>query len=662
VSTLSEQLGGPVQRISIRQKLALLTGIPVLGALVLALLIVSAAREQSRRAQALGSVESLAELSAEVTGLLHSLQAERSQVALGLGLRAGGASAPPDPQADQPTARFKATNERLRALTRFLSGRDLARLPSRLAKALNEATQPLGGLEAFRETVRLGQPKPDEVLDFYGKPTHALVRATAALTDLSDDGEFLRLVTSLVALLEYEERASEEHALLSYVFAVGDFPPGTYRKLVTLVSEQDTFVSVFHTLASVEHQNALGGVLAGDASLAAAQLRKRALAATDDTLTEDPGAWHEAQRRNIDRIASVEERINQEIRSTVLRKIQQIRHSTNMGTGLAAGVILTSLLVGWLVARGITRRVDSLRNASKLVGQGDLSVRVDVTSQDELGQLGASFNDMVVELGEAHAALSEQARMARELEIAATIQRAMLPPSPSHPDFEFAGKMAPANEVGGDFYDVLSSPEKRALWITVGDVSGHGVGAGLVMLMTQVAFAAHFLCDPTLAPDIVFRQVNSLLRENIAERLHDDKYVTGQLLAYAGNGRFRCVGAHVWPLVYRAKSGKCEVIATAGPWLGILPKLDEVPLTMIDLEVGDVLCLYSDGITEAPSSKGELFDTDRLASTLEAALGANAVLATVTEKVFAAVEAFSGRHDDDWTLMLVRRSGSPGAA
>jgi len=64
---------------------------------------------------------------------------------------------------------------------------------------------------------------------------------------------------------------------------------------------------------------------------------------------------------------------------------------------------------------------------------------------------------MTGELGRARAALSDQARMARELEIAAQIQPALLPPKPSHPDFEFAGRMLPADEVGGDFYDVLSS-------------------------------------------------------------------------------------------------------------------------------------------------------------------------------------------------------------
>jgi phosphoserine phosphatase RsbU/P len=285
-----------------------------------------------------------------------------------------------------------------------------------------------------------------------------------------------------------------------------------------------------------------------------------------------------------------------------------------------------------------------------------LAVRVNIAQGDELGQLGAAFNDMTGELGRARAALSDQARMARELEIAAQIQRALLPPNPSHPDFEFAGRMLPADEVGGDFYDVLSEPNNHALWISIGDVSGHGVGAGLVMLMAQAAIASHFLNDPSAEPARVLREVNSLLCENIANRLRDSKYVTAQLLTYTGAGRFACVGAHEWPLVFRAKTKRCEVIEAPGPWLGIIADLPDIPVTVMTVEPGDVLCLYSDGVTEAQNDAGEQFDVARMAAAIERAMGEGKALDDVTRAVFDEVESFSGRHDDDWTMLLVKRS------
>jgi len=284
-----------------------------------------------------------------------------------------------------------------------------------------------------------------------------------------------------------------------------------------------------------------------------------------------------------------------------------------------------------------------------------LEGRVSITESDELGQLGGAFNDMTSELGRARAALSNQARMARELEIAAQIQRALLPPSPDHEGFVFSGRMVPADEVGGDFYDVLSDPKQGALWISIGDVSGHGVGAGLVTLMAQAAFASHFLNNSAQEPTRVLREVNALLCENITNRLRDNKYVTAQLLTYQGDGKFVCVGAHEWPVVYRAKTGRCETIEAPGPWLGIVAELPDVPVTTLTVEPGDVLCLYSDGITEAQDAAGELFDLARMSAVLEASLRRGQALEDVTHAVFDAVEAFSGRHDDDWTMLLVKR-------
>jgi sigma-B regulation protein RsbU (phosphoserine phosphatase) len=114
----------------------------------------------------------------------------------------------------------------------------------------------------------------------------------------------------------------------------------------------------------------------------------------------------------------------------------------------------------------------------------------------------------------------------------------------------------PAQEVGGDFYDVLCDERSRSLWVTIGDVSGHGVPAGLVMLMTQSAFAAYFRANPLARPDEVIRGVNDLLNEQIGVRLRDDKYVTGLLLQHSGAGRFVYAGAHEWPLVWRKATGQ----------------------------------------------------------------------------------------------------------
>ena len=650
-------------RLSIRQKLTLLAGIPILGALLLALQIVGAAREQARKAEALGSIQSLAELSARMTSAVHALQLERAWEALRLGLHQQAAKSAADREASAAEAaalseterQIRNSDEALAQLNAFLKARDVSRLPPRLAEPLLEAQRHLQGLPAVRARVLRGEASVTELFAIHRVATQAFVRAVAGLTDLSDDGELLRSITSLVSLLQLEERMSREHALLAYVFAQAEFPPGTYRDLVAVISEQDIYANVFQTTAAVEHRKSYDSVLRTAATERLLELRRTALETTEDDLKVNPNEWFALGREQLALLGQIEFTLNDQVRSAALTKFRRTQRALTLSLSLVAGVVLSSLVFAWILGSGVTRRVEVLRDASHRIAAGDLNVRVQIEGGDELGQLGAAFDHMTSELGRARAALSDQARMARELEIAAQIQRALLPPTPTHPDFQFAGRMLPADEVGGDFYDVLSEPGTNALWISIGDVSGHGVGAGLVMLMAQAAIASHFLNDPRAEPARVLREVNALLCENITNRLRDNKYVTAQLLTYAGAGRFTCVGAHEWPLLYRAKAGRCEIVEAPGPWLGIVPELCDVPITNITLEPGDVLCLYSDGITEAQNSAGEQFDLERLSAVIESALAAGTPLDDVTNAVFAEVEAFAGRRDDDWTLLLARR-------
>jgi serine phosphatase RsbU (regulator of sigma subunit) len=641
-------------RITIRQKLALLVAVPVLGAMLLSLQIVSAAREQAHRAEALGSLESLVDLSVRTTELVHRLQSERATLALSTGIEArakdAGVKAPPEaPQVRE--AIYAETDRALEAQRAVLNGKNEARLPNKLRSALDEARKHLRELKGARARAEQGAPLA-ELFGYYETTTGPLIRSIAGLTELNDDGELLRVLNSLVALLELEERASREHALLCNVFARGEFPPGSYRELVTVISEQDLYGEVFRTAGSVEAQRLLRQAQADPSMARVRALRKRALETTEDELDQSAEQWDAAEREYLGLIAQIENKLHAESRRVAALKLERSANSVRFGLGLAASVILFSLAFAGVLARGITRRLETMRDAIRRVGIGDLDVKVEA-SDDELGQLGNAFNQMIVEIREGRAALDNQARMSRELELATAIQRAMLPVSPAHPDFEFAGKMRPADEVGGDFYDVLS--QERALWITIGDVSGHGIGAGLVMLMVQSAFASHFLNDPAANPSRVWRQVNDLLCENVINRLKDDKYVTATLLAYRDNGRFACAGAHEWPIIYRKETGRCEVVETPGPWLGIQRMTDEIPVKEIELAHGDVLCLYSDGITETRNLAGELFDVERLIAVLSEALGAGESLSEVGERVLERAEAFSGRREDDWTLLLVRR-------
>jgi sigma-B regulation protein RsbU (phosphoserine phosphatase) len=202
----------------------------------------------------------------------------------------------------------------------------------------------------------------------------------------------------------------------------------------------------------------------------------------------------------------------------------------------------------------------------------------------------------------------------------------------------------------------LSDPRSRSLWVTIGDVSGHGVPAGLVMLMTQSAFAAYFRANPLARPDEVIRGVNDLLAEQIGVRLRDNKYVTSLLLTHAGAGRFVYAGAHEWPLIWRKNERKTEYLEAPGPWLGIKRELDDIPVSSLSLGHGDLLCLYSDGLIEARDEHGTLFDVERLSAALEQAAERHEALQDIADAVIDAVARYAKQREDDWTLLLIRRA------
>lgn len=648
-----------MKRHSIAVKLLLLAGFPVLGVLVLAALVVGSAREQLERGQALGSVESLAELSEDVGTLMYRLQSERARLALDLGKRDAASKTEPQRPVELSTVTvesFRTTDAALTSLKRFVSTRDLSRLPPRLGEGLTHTLKHLDRLADVRDEAKRGATTLTKLNAYYAEPSRRLIRASAALSELTDDGEVLRSIAALVAVLELEERASAEHALLAYVYATADFPPGSFRDLMTLLTEEETFVEVLKNNASTAQFRDYQKRMSDPRAQAADALRRQAVESIDGDFEKTADDWFVAQGAKVDSLRNLEESLNHDVRRRADAKLQDTHRAVLTSSALVGVALLGSVLLAVLIGRGVTRSVHALRDAANRVAQGSTDVRVELHTKDELAALGHAFNEMTSEISRAREALREQTRMSRDLEIAAGIQAALLPPSLAHPELEFAGRMQPAEEVGGDFYDVLCDERSRALWVTIGDVSGHGVPAGLVMLMTQSAFAAYFRANPLARPDEVIRGVNDLLSEQIGVRLRDDKYVTGLLLTHAGGGRFVYAGAHEWPLVWRKDSKKTEVLEAPGPWLGIKRDLEEIPVSSLSLARGDLLCLYSDGLIEARNEKGDLFDVEGLGNALERAAGRHEALQDIADDLLRAVSDHAHTREDDWTLLLIRRA------
>src|SRR5690606_14912029 len=194
-------------RIPIRLKLILLAGVPVIGALILAISSARGALRQAQSAAALGSIEDLARLSAHMSGLVHELQFERHEFSL---RHAEKALSGPEVR-----AQIGKTDAARRRLAEFLDARQVSSLPPRLARDLGQAQNQLNAIDTQRKAASSGAQPVDEVWAFYKKANASLISATAALAQLTSDGELMRAISALVTVLQIKERASQEHALLS---------------------------------------------------------------------------------------------------------------------------------------------------------------------------------------------------------------------------------------------------------------------------------------------------------------------------------------------------------------------------------------------------------------------------------------------------------------
>ncbi|MBX7057916.1 MAG: SpoIIE family protein phosphatase [Leptospirales bacterium] len=339
-----------------------------------------------------------------------------------------------------------------------------------------------------------------------------------------------------------------------------------------------------------------------------------------------------------------------------------------MALAVVVGIVLFSLpLHRWLV-RPLQRTVSAVRKAGALaldqkyaeLGQHRLPV-----SGGELGELGRVFNEMAARLelaAEQQRQISamkvEQAALTRELEIARRIQTSLLPPDRSEGPYAFRRVMHVAEHVGGDYFDYLQTEGENGArhWFFIGDVVGHGLEACLTVLMMHTAIHTTLSRSPDLTPGETLIAVNDSIYEGI-RALKAWRYATATFLAGDGNGKISIAGLHLDLLIFRAASNHVEVISADGMWLGVEKDIsDATGERSFTLDAGDILCLYSDGLTEMMAPDGSLFGEERLIESLSRSAGKS--LDQVRDEVLASAATFAGKtvQNDDLTFALIQRT------
>jgi len=242
----------------------------------------------------------------------------------------------------------------------------------------------------------------------------------------------------------------------------------------------------------------------------------------------------------------------------------------------------------------------------------------------------------------------------QENEIACRVQTSILPGEVDVEGLAISAQMLPAEIVGGDYYDII--PVEDGCWLAIGDVAGHGLAAGVIMLMIQSAVQSLVRLSPRASPRDLVCALNGALFENIQNRMKRDEHVTFCLARYSADGRLVLAGAHESILICR-ESGQFDEIIPQGTWLGIIEDVSSVtPETVLHLGPGDLMLLFSDGIIEADDGKGARFGIDRLRKLLVA--NRERSPQDVRNTIVDAVLAWGGRMpDDDVTLLVIRCHG-----
>lgn len=283
--------------------------------------------------------------------------------------------------------------------------------------------------------------------------------------------------------------------------------------------------------------------------------------------------------------------------------------------GVLVIATLLSVLLGMVVSSRVTGPIERLVAGTRHIARGDLAHRVRVDGDDEVAELGRSFNrmasDLKAHIDELKRTTAERERLLRELEIAKGIQQSFLPDALPHIDkVDIAAVTVPARVVGGDFYDFIPFGHNR--WgLVVADVSGKGIPAALYMALSRTLVRASVRGAASAAEAI--KHANQLILEDSKANMFVTLFYAildadKMMLEYANAG-------HNPPLFLGENAGDIVLLKAQGVPLGLMSDM-ELHVDTVSLKPGNVVALYTDGVTEAINDSGERFEIERLSETI----------------------------------------------
>ncbi len=305
-------------------------------------------------------------------------------------------------------------------------------------------------------------------------------------------------------------------------------------------------------------------------------------------------------------------------------------------------IVIFSLMIISAVVVALSRQfigpVRQLSETVRQISKRNFSHRTQIESDDEFGQLGQTFNETMADMA--------------ELEIGRVVQEALLPEASHKSDrIEIFAKTATMTKLGGDYFDYLKLPDNQT-GVFMGDVAGHGIPAALIMAMAKatVTIQRKFLTDPAMLlsslHDMLFK-----LKSDGFKRMMTCQYLV--INDKSGKVSFANAG-HCFPVIVGKNGKAAHMLEIIGTPVGIARKA-RYQNHLFELQPGETVILYSDGMLEATSTSGEVFGPDNLLNLAKSAWHKD--LSQYYQNLFQANRAWAQSVDDDLTIVLLRLSG-----
>lgn len=345
--------------------------------------------------QEMSDVEALSNLAVRIGDLVHQLQKERGMSAGYIG--SGGSKFAPILKAQRTV-----TDAKRNALARY----ELSSAHGKVGGRLQQSLAPLQKLSETRQGIDALKITVAATLGYYSQVNTRLLAVIGELSTLTHAEGVAARILAYVSLLQAKEDAGLERAVLANTFGSKRFAVGARDKLASLVAAEEIYTRIFVSFATDGQRQLYTSTMRGEFVDETARIRTLAFAKADSgNFGVDPLHWWRVQTGKINLMKAVEDKLSADLRDSAERGRRSARNTAGIFAVLALGIFGLVLLLTRQVARPMTVALSELATVSRKLGAGELTARVDIDSQDEIGHVGRVFNRMAEDLLRAHDAL-----------------------------------------------------------------------------------------------------------------------------------------------------------------------------------------------------------------------------------------------------------------